>query len=82
MALLFRRDSWHDRVTAFSHTLTREDVFVTTRQSGWNTQDQHSVRSAYILPDGWRADYVLGDRHDRSRAVIEARRFSGRGHSH
>lgn len=30
VALLFRRDAWHDRVTAFSHTLTREDVLFTT----------------------------------------------------
>src|SRR5438876_10208805 len=30
VALLFRRDTWHNRVTAFSHTLTREDVLYTT----------------------------------------------------
>ena len=30
VALLFRRDTWHDRVTAFSHPLSREDVLYTT----------------------------------------------------
>ncbi len=30
VALLFRRDTWHDRVTAFSHTLSREDILYTT----------------------------------------------------
>lgn len=29
-----------------------------------------------MLPDGTRADYVLCDRHGRSIAVIEAKRFS------
>ena len=43
---------------------------------GWNTQDSHSVRYEYVLQDGTRADYVLCDRHGRSLAVIEAKRFS------
>ncbi|MGH8499983.1 MAG: type I restriction enzyme HsdR N-terminal domain-containing protein, partial [Methylococcales bacterium] len=43
---------------------------------GWNTQDANSVRYEYVLPDGTRADYVLCDRHGRSLAVIEAKRFS------
>ena len=43
---------------------------------GWSTQDQNSVRYEYVLPDGTRADYVLCDRHGRSVAVIEAKRFS------
>jgi type I restriction enzyme R subunit len=46
---------------------------------GWNTQDPNSVRYEYILPDGTRADYVLCDRHGRSAAVIEAKRFSTAG---
>ena len=28
--LALPRDTWHDRVTSFSHTLTREDVLYTT----------------------------------------------------
>ncbi len=30
VALLLRRDAWHARVTAFSHTLSREDLLFTT----------------------------------------------------
>jgi predicted nucleic acid-binding protein len=30
VALLLRRDRWHAHVTAFNHTLRREDVFFTT----------------------------------------------------
>ncbi len=43
---------------------------------GWNTRDPNSVRYEYVLPDSTRADYVLCDRHGRSAAVIEAKRFS------
>ena len=46
---------------------------------GWNMQDPNSVRYEYALPDGTRADYVLCDRHGRSAAVIEAKRFSTAG---
>jgi predicted nucleic acid-binding protein len=30
IALLLRRDAWHEQVTAFTHTLRRDDRFVTT----------------------------------------------------
>lgn len=43
---------------------------------GWDTQDTNSVRYEVVLGDGTRADYVLCDRHGRSLAVIEAKRFS------
>ena len=43
---------------------------------GWNPQDTTAVRYEVVLPDGTRADYVLCDRHGRSLAVIEAKRFS------
>ena len=43
---------------------------------GWNTQDPNAVRYEVVLPDSKRADYVLCDRHGRSLAVIEAKRFS------
>lgn len=46
------------------------------KDQGWNTHDQNSVRYEYSLPDGTRADYVLCDRHGRSMAVIEAKRFA------
>jgi type I restriction enzyme R subunit len=43
---------------------------------GWNTQDANAVRYEVVMPDGTRADYVLCDRHGRSLAVIEAKRYS------
>ncbi|MCA3069433.1 MAG: DEAD/DEAH box helicase family protein [Rhodocyclaceae bacterium] len=43
---------------------------------GWDTVDTNAVRFEVQLPDGTRADYVLCDRHGRSLAVIEAKRYS------
>jgi type I restriction enzyme R subunit len=43
---------------------------------GWDTLDTNAVRFEVQLPDGTRADYVLCDRHGRSMAVIEAKRYS------
>jgi type I restriction enzyme R subunit len=43
---------------------------------GWSLADGMSVRYEVVLEDGTRADYVLCDRHGRSLAVIEAKRFS------
>lgn len=43
---------------------------------GWQVQDNNAVRFEVVLGDGTRADYVLCDRHGRSLAVIEAKRFS------
>lgn len=43
---------------------------------GWNTQDANAVRYEVVMPDGTRADYVLCDRHGRSLAVIEAKRYA------
>lgn len=43
---------------------------------GWDTLDTTAVRFEVQLPDGTRADYVLCDRHGRSLAVIEAKRYS------
>jgi len=43
---------------------------------GWSLADGISVRYEVVLEDGTRADYVLCDRHGRSLAVIEAKRFS------
>lgn len=42
---------------------------------GWNPLDTNSVRFEVPLPDGKRADYVLCDRHGRSLAVVEAKRY-------
>jgi type I restriction enzyme R subunit len=43
---------------------------------GWDVLDTTAVRFEVQLPDGTRADYVLCDRHGRSLAVIEAKRYS------
>lgn len=43
---------------------------------GWSLTDGISARYEVVLDDGTRADYVLCDRHGRSLAVIEAKRFS------
>ncbi len=45
---------------------------------GWDTLDTNTVRFEVQLPDGTRNDYVLCDRHGRSLAVIEAKRYSAR----
>ena len=45
-------------------------------EQGWDTHDQNSVRYEVTVEDGTRADYVLCDRHGRSMAVVEAKRFS------
>lgn len=44
------------------------------RDSKWNLTDGRSVRFEYVLPDATKADYVLGDRHGRTLAVVEAKR--------
>ncbi len=43
---------------------------------GWNITDPNAVRFEVVMPDGTRADYVLCDRHGRSLAVVEAKRYS------
>ncbi len=42
---------------------------------GWNVTHPNVVRFEVMMPDGTRADYVLCDRHGRSLAVIEAKRY-------
>ncbi len=45
------------------------------RDAGWGVTDGRSVRFEVMLPDGTKADYVLGDRHGRALAVLEAKRM-------
>ncbi len=42
----------------------------------WAVADPNAVRFEVVMPDATRADYVLCDRHGRSLAVIEAKRYS------
>lgn len=44
--------------------------------AGWKITDGRSVRFEVMLPDGTKADYVLGDRNGRALAVIEAKRMA------
>lgn len=66
--------SYHMQSTneAFSRVII--DSQLTTQ--GWSLADGFSVRYEVVLEDGTRADYVLCDRHGRSLAVIEAKRYS------
>lgn len=43
---------------------------------GWDTTDTNAVRYEVFMADGTRVDYVLCDRHGRSLAVVEAKRYS------
>jgi type I restriction enzyme, R subunit len=44
------------------------------RDAKWNLTDGRSVRYEYVLSDGTKADYVLGDRRGRALAVVESKR--------
>lgn len=44
--------------------------------TGMDGSDPNAVHFEVVMPDATRADYVLCDRHGRSLAVIEAKRFS------
>ena len=56
----------------------RARVLINTRLAdlGWDIHNSNAVRYEVALPDGTFADYALCDRHGRSLAVIEAKRFS------
>lgn len=43
---------------------------------GWKTADPTIVRYEAVMPDMTKADYVLCDRHGRSLAVVEAKRYA------
>ncbi len=66
-------------MTPGNEAFSRVVIDAQLADQGWNMQDPNSVRYEYVLPDGTRADYVLCDRHGRSAAVIEAKRFSTAG---
>ena len=46
------------------------------KDAGWGLTDGRSVRFEAMLSDGTKADYVLGDRHGRALAVLEAKRVA------
>ena len=61
---------------AANEAFARVKIDAQLASQGWNTLDLNAVRYEVMLPDGTKADYVLCDRHGRSLAVLEAKRFS------
>lgn len=59
-----------------NEAFSRVAIDAQLKDQGWNVHDQNSVRFEYVFPDRSRADYVLCDRHGRSMAVIEAKRYA------
>ena len=70
VVLLFR--IMQPKNEAFSRVIIDSQLIA----QGWSLADGFSVRYEVVQQDGTRADYVLCDRHGRSLAVIEAKRFS------
>ncbi len=59
-----------------NEAFARVNIDALLKAQGWEVLDTNAVRFEVRLPDGTRADYVLCDRHGRSLAVIEAKRYS------
>lgn len=59
-----------------NEAFARVKIDAQLQAQGWDIQDPNAVRFEVRVPNGTRADYVLCDRHGRSLAVIEAKRFS------
>ena len=62
--------------TAAPEAFSRVVIDAQLKDAGWNLTDGRSVRYEVVLPDGTKADYVLGDRHGRALAVVEAKRMA------
>ncbi len=62
--------------TAAPEAFSRVVIDAQLRDAGWGLTDGRSVRFEVMLPDGTKADYVLGDRHGRALAVLEAKRMA------
>ena len=62
--------------TAAPEAFSRVVIDAQLKDAGWELTDGRSVRFEVMLPDGTKADYVLGDRHGRALAVVEAKRMA------
>jgi uncharacterized protein len=66
IALLYRRDPWHARVTAFSHTLTDEDLVYTTDAvftellAALSAAGPYMRHEAVMLVESTRAGFLEG----------------------
>ena len=63
-------------VSATPEAFSRVVIDAQLGDANWTLTDGRSVRFEVMLPDGTKADYVLGDRHGRALAVVEAKRMS------
>jgi predicted nucleic acid-binding protein len=78
VALLFRRDTWHDRVTAFSHTLSREGIFYTTYAVVLEFLAAFSAAGPYLRQQATaRVEEMLSDPSVRVVEVTRARLLEG-----
>ena len=78
VALLFRRDTWHARVTAFSHILTREDVLYTTDAVVLEFLAAFSAAGPYLRhQEAARVEEMLSDPGVRVVEVARARLLEG-----
>lgn len=57
-----------------NEAFSRVEIDAQLKDQGWDVLNPNAVRFEYVLPDRTKADYVLCDRHGRSRAVIEAKK--------
>lgn|SRR6185312_8738643 len=62
--------------TGTNEAFSRVVIDAQLKDAKWQLTDGRSVRFEYVLPDGSKADYVLGDRHGRALAVVEAKRMA------
>ena len=78
MALLFRRDTSHARVTAFSHTLAREDSFYTTDAIILEVLAAFSAAGPYLRQQAAaRVEEMLADPSVRVVELTRARLLEG-----
>jgi type I restriction enzyme R subunit len=62
--------------TAAPEAFSRVVIDAQLKDAGWNLTDGRSVRYEVMTPNRTKADYVLGDRHGRALAVLEAKRVA------
>lgn len=53
-----------------NEAFSRVKIDAQLKDQGWEIQNSNAVRFEYVLPDGTKADYVLGDRKGRSMAPM------------
>ena len=78
IALLSRHDAWHERVTAFNHTLLREDTLLTTDAIVLEFLAAFSSAGSYLRQQaGARVEAMLSNPYIRVVEVTRARLLDG-----